>query len=234
MLRNPMLFPWGSDDEAEARSERCSQSPGDGLDASENELALEVGSSDPIYWRLPNPTALAGKILEHCEAVIQHTRLETGGLQLAIYKIGITHECSARFALYSQKGWDKMVVMYKSEELGSIEMLATAKHVVTLAETFTGEDDDCKALQAMAKCPKSDAERALQIILRKFDMTLNVPTTQKTFAGVQVPVLLPEDFIRTLSDKGYLHHLLGGSLQSSGPRLQEFWRRYRAWMPEHE
>ena len=91
---------------------------------------------------------------------------------------------------------------------------ATAKHVVTLAETFTGEDDDCKALQAMAKCPKSDAERALQIILRKFDMTLNVPTTQKTFAGVQVPVLLPEDFIRTLSEKGYLHHLLGGSLQS--------------------
>ena len=126
MLRNPMLFPWGSDDEAEARSERCSQSPGDGLDASENELALEVGSSDPIYWRLPNPTALAGKILEHCEAVIQHTRLETGGLQLAIYKIGITHECSARFALYSQKGWDKMVVMYKSEELGSIEMLEAA------------------------------------------------------------------------------------------------------------
>ena len=126
MVRNPTMFPWGSDDEEQPPSDRRSQSPGHDLDASKNEPAQAVGNSDPIYWRLANPKTLAGKILEHCEAVIHQTRLETGGLQLAIYKIGITHDCSARFALYSQKGWDKMVIMYKTDELGSVEMLEAA------------------------------------------------------------------------------------------------------------
>ena len=91
---------------------------------------------------------------------------------------------------------------------------AAAKHVVTIAEAFSGESD-CPALADMAKCPKNDAEKALQSVLQKFDLTLNVPTTRKTFAeNVTLPVLLPEDFIRTLSEKGFLHHLLGGSLES--------------------
>ena len=63
----------------------------------------------------------------------------------------------------------------------------------------------------MARCCKNDAEKALQKIVRQFDLTLDVPITQMTCAsGVDAPVLLPQDFIKTLSDKGFLHKLFGG------------------------
>lgn len=85
---------------------------------------------------------------------------------------------------------------------------------MTIAKAFAG-DGECRALDEMARCPRNDAEKALQSVVKKFDLTLNVPTTQKTFAtNVTIPVLLPEDFIRTLSDKGYLNRLVGGSLES--------------------
>ena len=67
----------------------------------------------------------------------------------------------------------------------------------------------------MAACPDGDAEKALQRILKKYDLTLNVPRTNLTCApNCTVPVLLPEDYIRLLSEKGYLHKLLGGPLES--------------------
>ena len=47
-------------------------------------------------------------------------------MQLVIYKIGITHDCVSRFGLYQEKGWDLMAILYKSEELGLIEMLEAA------------------------------------------------------------------------------------------------------------
>ena len=91
---------------------------------------------------------------------------------------------------------------------------ATAKHVVSVAKTFAREDDS-KALQEMAVCPDKDAERALQRILKKYDLTLNVPRTNVIYApNCTVPVLLPEDYIRVLSEKGYLHKLLGGPLHN--------------------
>ena len=75
---------------------------------------------------------------------------------------------------------------------------------MTIAEAFTAGESDCPALADMAKCPKNDAEKALQSVLRKFDLTLNVPTTMKTFADrATLPVLMPQDFIRTLSEKGF-------------------------------
>ena len=96
----------------------------------------------------------------------------------------------------------------------SILAEATAKHVVSVAKTFAREDD-CKALQEMAACPTGDAEKALQRILRKYDLTLDVPRTNITCApNCTVPVLMPEDYIRILSDKGYLHKLLGGPVDS--------------------
>lgn len=100
---------------------------------------------------------------------------------------------------------------------------ATAKHVVTIAATFTAADDDSRALQAMAKCPKTDAERAIQKVLRKFDLTLNVPTTDiEVKPGCTVPVLLPEHYITVLSEKGYLNKLLGGSVETSALFSNEF------------
>ena len=91
---------------------------------------------------------------------------------------------------------------------------ATAKHVVSIAQTFAG-DDSSKALQTMARCCKNDAEKALQKVLREFDLTLDVPITQMACAvGVNIPVLLPQDFIKTLSGKGFLHKLLGGPVRN--------------------
>ncbi|CAE7946366.1 HERC2 [Symbiodinium sp. KB8] len=115
----------------------------------------------------------------------------------------------------AEKGSAKVDMIMQAIVLDS-SLKATAKHVVTIAEAFTAGESDCPALADMAKCPKNDAEKALQSVLRKFDLTLNVPTTMKTFADrATLPVLMPQDFI-------------------SGPRLQEFWSRYRAWMPDHE
>ena len=92
---------------------------------------------------------------------------------------------------------------------------ATAKHVASIAATFTAEDDNSRALQAMANCPKTDAERAIQSVLRKFDLTLNVPVTEIDInPGCTVPVLLPEHYITVLSEKGYLNKLLGGSVET--------------------
>ncbi|OLQ15450.1 hypothetical protein AK812_SmicGene349 [Symbiodinium microadriaticum] len=194
MLQNAVLFPWGSDDEEEEEAAfHRSRSPRKEFSGSRDRLVLEVDNASRITWKLPNHVALAGRILEHCQAVIHRVRLETGGLELAIYKMGITHDCCARFELYRAKGWDQMVVMHECPDLGSVEMLeATAKHVVSIAQTFAG-DDSSKALQTMARCCKNDAEKALQKVLREFDLTLDVPITQMACAaGVNIPVLLPQ------------------------------------------
>ena len=45
---------------------------------------------------------------------------------MAIYKIGITHDCESRFQLYQKNGFSKMLVMCSSDELGFIEMLEAA------------------------------------------------------------------------------------------------------------
>ncbi|CAE7284133.1 unnamed protein product [Symbiodinium sp. CCMP2456] len=231
MAKNPTMFPWGSDDEIQAESKEPPDLGTAALSISPLQQNIAEGS---ISWVLPSSRLLAGKVLQHCQAVIKRFRLESGGFELVIYKIGITHECSRRFELYQAKGWDQMVVMYQSDELGAVEMLATAKHVVSIAKTFAREDD-CKALREMASCPDGDAEKALQRVLKQYDLTLNVPLTQiDCGAPYTVPVLLPEDYIGSLSEKGHLHRLLGGPLYDSAPRLRAFWQRYKAWVPEHE
>ncbi|OLQ13517.1 hypothetical protein AK812_SmicGene2482 [Symbiodinium microadriaticum] len=231
MRNNPELFPWGSD---ENDNEDRSRSPPCLVPRDSETREPEMLEDGRIFYMLPSCRLLAGKVLQHCESVIKKLRMQTGGLELVIFKIGITHECSRRFELYKENGWDRMVVMHQSDELGAMEMLATAKHVVSVAKTFAREDD-CKALQEMAACPDGDAEKALQRILKKYDLTLNVPRTNLTCApNCTVPVLLPEDYIRLLSEKGYLHKLLGGPLESSRPRLREFWKQYKIWEPEHE
>ena len=127
MLQNAVLFPWGSDDEREEDAAlHRSRSPRKEFSGSRDRLVVEEDSANPISWQLPNPAAQAGRILEHCQAVIHRVRLETGGLELALYKIGITHECYARFDLYKAKGWDQMVIMHESPDLGSVEMLEAA------------------------------------------------------------------------------------------------------------
>ena len=126
MRNNPELFPWGSDDDDEDE-DRSRSPPGLVMDpaSSTTQEAQNFGDGS-ICYKLPTTSLLAGRVLHHCETVIQKLRMQTGGLQLVIFKIGITHECSRRFQLYKEKGWDRMVVMYQSDELGAIEMLEAA------------------------------------------------------------------------------------------------------------
>ena len=94
MRNNPELFPWGSDDDDE--DEDCSRSPpGLVMDpaSSTTQEAQNFGDGS-ICYKLPTTSLLAGRVLHHCETVIQKLRMQTGGLQLVIFKIGITHECS--------------------------------------------------------------------------------------------------------------------------------------------
>ena len=84
---------------------------------------------------------------------------------------------------------------------------------MTLAKTFAGGSDESRALQSIAKCPASDAEKSLQKVLKKFDLTLNVDVQYISLSPeCSVPVLMPEKHIQVLCEKGHMHKLLGGSL----------------------
>ena len=125
MAQHPLLFPWGSDDEEERQRSRSPR----GLDVKASSCSsepLESDDSSCLLWKLPNRPLLAGRVLEHCQKMIHRLRLEAGGTELVIYKIGITHDCSSRFELYKEKGWDQMTVMYRSDNLGLVEMLEAA------------------------------------------------------------------------------------------------------------
>ncbi|CAE7369766.1 unnamed protein product [Symbiodinium sp. CCMP2456] len=211
---------------------------------------------------------------------VEKLRRETGGESLAIFKIGITHDCTPRFQLYESNGYTKMLVMHTSNELATIEMLesaliaiygrkvqcrnvqlggegmrnryfeakfASAKHVATIAKAFATEANP--ALADMAKAPLNDAEKSLQAMLRKWDLTLNVPWTYTDLGDTcSVPMLRPTDYVATLFEKGYLHKLLGGSVASSAvldvmgsllnnlspSRLRDFWSKYKQEEPNHD
>ncbi len=92
---------------------------------------------------------------------------------------------------------------------------APAKHVAEIAGAFAGRSDD-PALHSMAGCPERDAEKAMQKALTKFDLTLSVPVTYIDVGGEHpVPCLKPTDYIQTMSDRGYLHRVLGCLVDSS-------------------
>lgn len=83
-----------------------------------------------------------------------------------------------------------------------------------IAGAFAGRSDD-PALHSMAGCPERDAEKAMQKALTKFDLTLSVPVTYIDVGGEHpVPCLKPTDYIQTMSDRGYLHRVLGCSVDS--------------------
>ena len=113
------IFPWGSDSE-EDESPR-SRSPCD-----RKSLHHDTYVSDGIQYSLLPGTAQSGRVLAHCMDCIQKLREATGGQSLAIYKIGITHNCQRRFELYKVNGWGKMLVMFETADLGLLEMLEAA------------------------------------------------------------------------------------------------------------
>ena len=90
---------------------------------------------------------------------------------------------------------------------------ATAKHVATIAKAFADDISSCKALKDLSRAPLNDA---LQVVVKRWGLTLNVPLTYTDLSNdCRVPVLLPADYIRTLRDEGYLNKLVGGSVSSS-------------------
>ena len=113
------IFPWGSDSDCDDQDER-SRSP-----VQPKSLQSKY-SCNGIHYSLLRGNAHAGIVLAHCMACIQQVRYATGGESLAIYKIGISHNCENRFELYKSNGWSKMVVMFESSDLGLVEMLEAA------------------------------------------------------------------------------------------------------------
>ena len=90
---------------------------------------------------------------------------------------------------------------------------APAKHVAQIAAAFARKTSQ-GALREMAKCPQNDAEKAMQKVLVKFDLTLDVPLTYVDVGGTEIPCLMPTDYIETLNAKGYLHRMVGCQLDS--------------------
>ena len=119
------IFPWASDTDEEERAQQQQQ-------RMQPDTRKSIGPSDVVKGSISYDFApdhvQAGKVLAHCQNCIQRLRFAVGegSLKIVIYKIGITHDCTARFELYKAHNWTRMVVMASSEDLGLIEMLEAA------------------------------------------------------------------------------------------------------------
>ena len=88
--------------------------------------------------------------------------------------------------------------------------------MATIAKAFANDLGACKALKDLARAPSSDAEKFLQKVLTKWELTFDVPITYVDISPTcRLPILKPSDYVAKLSEKGYLNKLLGGSLESS-------------------
>ncbi len=133
------IFSWGSDSDTEEdnpalqlqeirgkaegqRQEPCQADKCRGPKQARHAANVPAG----VSYQLAAQNLQAGKVLQHCLACVRKLRMATGGESLAIFKIGITHNCEARFERYECDGWNKMLVMFESDELGAIEMLEAA------------------------------------------------------------------------------------------------------------
>ena len=118
MRNNPELSPWGTDDDDEDE------------DRSRSPPGLVMGPAISTTQELTScrqPACLRGKFASSLrnrdkEATNANWGASAGHLQdwhhaRVLYK---------RFQLHKEKGWDRMVVMYQSDELGAIEMLEAA------------------------------------------------------------------------------------------------------------
>lgn len=63
-----------------------------------------------------------GKVFSHCADAVERFRQSLGG-NLAVFKIGITANVAQRFDFYKEDGFQRMVVIHISDNLGQIEML---------------------------------------------------------------------------------------------------------------
>lgn len=117
MEQHKCMFPWGDSD-----SELIEvQGPRAAIAKPKSFHAHGVH-----FWEIGSDKRLAGAILHHCRSGIGKLRACTGGDQLALFKIGITHDYDSRFDLYRSHGWEKMLVLFYSSDLGQVEMLEAA------------------------------------------------------------------------------------------------------------
>ena len=128
MSANKFLFPWGddTDDEASSGCRAALTSEHESPNVPARTAQTISLAEDGIHYNLIPETKLSGKILQHCLRCVSRLRMATGGEQLCIYKLGITHNCESRFELHKSNGWSKMLVMFASSDLGQIEMLEAA------------------------------------------------------------------------------------------------------------
>ena len=92
---------------------------------------------------------------------------------------------------------------------------ASGKHIASIAKAFAGDIGACKALKDLARAPLSDAEKYLQKVLTKWELTFDVPITYLDISdNCRIPILKPSDYIQKLCEKGFLNKLLGGSFET--------------------
>ena len=120
------IFPWASDTEEDEHVQQQRRMRPEATNL-ENIRPSNAAMRNISYDLSPDHSQ-AGKVLAHCQNCIQKLRFSTGegSLKIVIYKIGISHDCSARFELYKVHNWTRMLVMASSEDLGFIEMLEAA------------------------------------------------------------------------------------------------------------
>ncbi|CAE7621704.1 unnamed protein product [Symbiodinium sp. CCMP2592] len=163
----------------------------------------------------PKPKKRGKKIAR----AIHKLRMETGGESLAIYKIGITHDYEDRFQLYRKNGWTKMLIMFQSSDLGSVEMLEAAliSHHAHLQQ--------CRNVLRGGEGMRDKTFNP------KFATAKHVATIAKAFAGDISSCKALKDLARApLNDA---EKSLQAVVKRSS-RLAEFWEHFRGEQPTHE
>ena len=72
------------------------------------------------------PSTLSGKLQDHCVRKIMSFRRSLGGLNLCVYKIGITSDLNQRWATYREQNFERMLCLHASNNVSVAEHLEAA------------------------------------------------------------------------------------------------------------
>ena len=72
------------------------------------------------------PSTQSGKLLDHAVQRIMSFRRGLGGLQLCVYKIGITSDLNRRWLAYKGQNFRRMLCVHATNNLSTVEFMEAA------------------------------------------------------------------------------------------------------------
>ncbi|CAE7691396.1 unnamed protein product [Symbiodinium sp. CCMP2456] len=192
--------------------------------------------------QMPPPTC--GKILLRCKNHASAFR-EHMGVQLCVFKIGVTANVPRRYADYVKKNFTAMWILHSGDEAAVIQQTvvvkAPCKHVVEIAIAAVADDPEgghTPALRELTSVSLTDAETGVHRVFRKYGLAADLPLKRAVIGPgplAAFPYLNFSDWVKYLVERRQLGQLCGtNDIQQMNVLLSEFWRRYKLVEPDHE